>query len=137
MAWWVGVAVWRAEADASISRLDLQHLIEQLHSWFEGGMFRRQQPAPGVFLAKRQVSAAMTKEQKWGKYRDDVMRRIGVVEGKGWATAYTDGLAKQVFVCVWGGGMVWYGMPYGIGSGWRAAPSRSPCLGPGSGASLP
>ena len=36
-----------------------------------------------------------------------------------------------------GGGMVWYGMPYGIGSGWRAAPSRSPCLGPGSGASLP
>ena len=35
------------------------------------------------------------------------------------------------------GGMVWYGMPYGIGSGWRAAPSRSPCLGPGSGVSLP
>ena len=36
-----------------------------------------------------------------------------------------------------GGGMVWYGMPYGIGSGWRAAPSRSPCLGPGSGVSWP
>ena len=36
-----------------------------------------------------------------------------------------------------GRGMVWYGMPYGIGSGWRAAPSRSPCLGPGSGARLP
>ena len=36
-----------------------------------------------------------------------------------------------------GGGMVWYGMPYGIGSGWRAAPSRSPCLGPGSGGSWP
>ena len=38
--------------------------------------------------------------------------------------------------CDAGGGMVWYGMPC-IQSGRRAAPSRSPCLGPESGISWP
>ena len=31
---------------------------------------------------KQQASAAVTKEQEWGRYIDDVMRRIGVLEGE-------------------------------------------------------
>ena len=56
--------VWRAEKDLSVSRVDLQHLIEQLHLWFEGGMFQPRQPAPGVYLEKRPASAAITEVGK-------------------------------------------------------------------------
>ena len=41
VAKWVGILeVWRAERDLSLSTVDLQHLLTQLLSWFEGGMFR-------------------------------------------------------------------------------------------------
>ena len=55
----------------------------------------------------------------------------------GWLSVVVEFLDRGCGPAGGGGGMVWYGMPYGIGSGLRAAPSRSPCLGPGSGASLP
>ena len=104
VARWAGVLeVWRAEADMSLSRLGL---IEQLHSWFQGGMFQRCQPTAGAFPKKQHSLLAVTKEQKWGKYRDEVMTRIGVLEGEGWATVYTDGLAKQVGV--------WWQTGYGV-----------------------
>ena len=44
--------VWRAEKDMSLSRAALQHLISQLISWFDGGMFQQWQPEDGVFPRK-------------------------------------------------------------------------------------
>ena len=40
VARWMGVLeVWRAGKDLSLCRSDLQHLLKQLLSWFDGGMF--------------------------------------------------------------------------------------------------
>ena len=50
----------------------------------------------------------MSKEQKWGAYRDEVLKRIAILEAEGWAMAYTDGSAKQV------GG--WWQAGFGEGS---------------------
>ena len=71
-------------------------------------MFKHRQPAPGVFPLKRQASAAVTREQKWGKYRDDMMRRFGGTRGGrvchgvyGWLGKASGGLRAQGMV--WGG----------------------------------
>ena len=97
MARWVGVLeVWRAEKDLSLPGVDLGHLIEQLFSWFTGGMFIQNAPAAGVYPAKPTATPGDLKEQKWGKYRDAVVEKLAVLEGEGWQLVYTDGPAKQV-----------------------------------------
>ena len=74
VARWVGVLeVWRAEKNLSLAHGDLQHLLDQLNMWFTGGMFQQRMPALGVFPRKPAASAASTKEQKWGQYRDGVV----------------------------------------------------------------
>ena len=50
----------------SLSRVDLQHLIEQLFSWFTGGMFIQKAPAARVYPAKPTAMPGDLKEQKWG-----------------------------------------------------------------------
>ena len=85
---------------------NMQHLLTQLLSWFDGGMFRRRQPAPGVFPARKTAAPKSAKEQKWGKYRDSVLKKQAVFEGEGWTIAYTDRSAKQV------GG--WWQAGYGV-----------------------
>ena len=63
MARWVGILeVWRAKRDLSLSKADLQHLLTQLLSWFEGGMFQQRQPAPGVFPARKASATGNAKE---------------------------------------------------------------------------
>ena len=88
--------MWCAEKDLSLLRTDLQHLIEQLYSWFEGGMFLQKAPAPGVYPARTTVAPSDQKEKKWGQYRDGVVKRLAVLEEEGWTLVYTDGSAKQV-----------------------------------------
>ena len=101
--------VWRAEKDLSLSRVDLQHLIEQLFSWFTGGMFIQKAPSAGVYSAKPTATPGDLKEQKWGKYRDAVVKKLAVPEREGWQLAYTDGLAKQVRGWWQAGYGVWFG----------------------------
>ena len=97
VARWLGILeVWTAEKDLSLSRADLQHLLTQILCWFEGGMFQQRQPAPRVFPACKASTPGNAKEQKWGKYKDSVLKKLGVLEGEGWTVAYTDGSAKQV-----------------------------------------
>ena len=72
--------------------MDLQHLIEQLFSWFTGGMFIQKAPAAGVYPAK----PGDLKEQKWGQERDAVVEKLAVLEREGWQFENTDGSAKQV-----------------------------------------
>ena len=51
----------------------------------------------------------MTKEQKWGTYKEEVPLRLSLLEKEGWATAYTDGSAKQVGGWWQAGYGVWFG----------------------------
>ena len=50
---------------------------------FDGGMFQHRQPAPGVYPEKRPACTVMTKEQKWGKYKEEVLQRISLLEAEG------------------------------------------------------
>ena len=82
VARWVGVLeVWRAEKDLSLSKVDLQHLIEQLFSWFTGGMFLLQAPGRRGLSGEAHGYAWDLKEQKWGKYRDMVVEKLARERG--------------------------------------------------------
>ena len=88
--------VWRAEKDLLLSRVDLEHLIDQLFSWFTGGMFIQKAPAARVYPAKPTATPGDLKEHKWGQYRDAVVEKLAVLEREGWRLLFTDGSAKQV-----------------------------------------
>ena len=106
----VGVMeIWRAKKDLSLSRVDLQHLIEQLFSWFTGWMFIQKAPAAGVYPAKPTATPGDPKEQRWGQYRDAVVEKLAVLEREGWQLVYTDGSAKQVRGWWQAGYGVWFG----------------------------
>ena len=47
-----GIGGLAGEQDLSLSKVYLRHLIEQLFSWFTGGMFIQKVPAAGVYPAK-------------------------------------------------------------------------------------
>ena len=59
-------------------------------------MFQKKDPAPGVFPNKTGVKPTNLMEQKWGQYRDAVVKRLQVLETERWTLVYTDGSAKQV-----------------------------------------
>ena len=110
VARWMGILeVGRAEQTMSLSRPDLQQLLEQLFLWFGGGMFQKKDPAPGVFPNKTGVKPTDLKEQKWGRYRDAVVKRLKVLETERWTLVYTDGSAKQVRGWWQAGYGVWFG----------------------------
>ena len=79
-----------------LSHTDLQHLLDQLFHWFGWGMFQNKTPEQGVFPQKSNAQPADLKEQRWGKYRDGVVKRLEVLADKQWTLVYTDGSAKQV-----------------------------------------
>ena len=85
VARWLGVLeVWCAEKDLSLSRVHLQHLIEQLFSWFGGGMFLQRVPAPRAYPQKATAAPTDLKETKWEQYRDAIVKRLSVLEEEGW-----------------------------------------------------
>ena len=63
VARWLGILeVWRSKKDMSLSQSDLQRLIEQLLSWFEGGMFQKRQQQPRLFPRKSTVKSASSSD---------------------------------------------------------------------------
>ena len=72
-------------------------------------MFQKKDPAPGVFPNKTGVKATYLKEQKWGKYRDAVVKRLKVLENEQWTLVYTNGSAKQVKGWWQAGDGAWFG----------------------------
>ena len=59
-------------------------------------MFQKKVPESGVFPKKWSARPLDLKEQKWGQYRDGVVKRLQVLADEQWTLAYTDGSAKQV-----------------------------------------
>ena len=97
VARWMGILeVWHAEPNMSLSHPNLQHLLDQLFLWFNGGMFQKKTPTPRVFPKKTGAKPTDLKEQNWGQYRDGVVERLQVLEAEHWTLVCTDGLAKQV-----------------------------------------
>ena len=97
VARWLGFWRYRAEKDMSLSRTDLQHLVGQLCACFDGGMFQHIPLVPGVFPRRPAGAGSWNlKEQKWGEYRDGVVKRLLVLEQEGRVIVYIDGWAKRV-----------------------------------------
>ena len=101
VAQWMGVLeVWRAEKNLSLSRADLQHLLDQLNLWFSWGMFQQRVPAPSAgtrgFPEKSVAPTASAKERKCGQFRDGVVQRLAVLSQENWTLVYTNGSAKQL-----------------------------------------
>ena len=46
--------------------------------------------------AVKPVNKLQAKEDKWGKYTDEVVGQIAQLEAQGWVVVYTDGSAKTV-----------------------------------------
>ena len=68
----------------SVSRKELTYLIEQLGRWFENKMFVvRRAPVPVYPKPRVQASDVDAKEKKWGAYRDQVLKRLAVMEAEG------------------------------------------------------
>ena len=59
--------VWGVEKDVTLSRPDLQHLLELL-LWFDGGVFQKRMPHPRGFPKKPMATTMDLKEKKWVKY---------------------------------------------------------------------
>ena len=74
--------VWRAEKDLLLSRVDLQHLIQQLFSWCTGGVFIQKALTARVYPAQPTATPGDPKEQKWGEYT--VVKKLAVPEREGW-----------------------------------------------------
>ena len=112
VAAWVGVLEsWRGERNISCSRVDLRHLIAQLHSWAEHKtMFHRAPQAPTTAkLPSARPDPLKLKEEKWGSHKQSLLAELEKMSGEGWVVVYTDGSAKRVRGWMQAGYGVWFG----------------------------
>ena len=112
VAVWVGVLeIWRGERNMSCSRVDLRHLIAQLHSWADHKtMFHRAPQAPTTAkLPSARPDPLKLKEAKWGSHKRSLLAELEGMSGEGWVIVYTDGSAKRVRGWMQAGYGVWFG----------------------------
>ena len=95
----------------SCSRVDLRHLIAQLHSWADHKtMFHRAPQAPTTAkLPSARPDPLKLKEEKWGSHKRSLLAELEGMSGEGWVVVYTDGSAKRVRGWMQAGYGVWFG----------------------------
>ena len=95
----------------SCSRVDLRHLIAQLHSWADHKtMFHRAPQAPTTAkLPSARPDPLKLKDEKWGSHKRSLLAELERMSGEGWVVVYTDGSAKRVRGWMQAGYGVWFG----------------------------
>ena len=95
----------------SCSRVDLRHLIAQLHSWADHRtMFHRAPQAPTTAkLPSARPDPLKLKEEKWGSHKRSLLAELERMSGEGVVVVYTDGSAKRVRGWMQAGYGVWFG----------------------------
>ena len=95
----------------SCNRVDLRHLIAQLHSWADHKtMFHRAPQAPTTAkLPSARPDLPKLKEEKWGSHKRSLLAELERMSGEGWVVVYTDGSAERVRGWMQAGYGVWFG----------------------------
>ena len=112
VALWVNVlGGWRGERNMCYSRVDLHHLISQLHAWGQSrSMFQRVPTAPTTAPnPSEKPDPLQLKEAKWGNHNKKLLEELEVMAAQGWVVVYTDGSAKRVRGWMQAGCGVWFG----------------------------